>query len=60
MILEADAEDHRWNEKTGVAVFYFLFWKYILLLVFVFGMVRVLFFVNNQIVLMNQYLTIRL
>ena len=60
MVLGAGAGDYRWNKKTGVAVFCFLCWKYILLLVSVFETVRVLLFVNTQIVIMNQYLTTRL
>ena len=59
MVLGAGAGDYRRNKKAGVAALYFLYWKYLLLLVSVFGMVAVLFSVNTQIV-MNQYLTTRL
>ena len=60
MVLGAGARDHSWNKKVGVAAFCFLCWEYLLLLVSIFGKIRVLFSINTQIVVMNQYLTTRL
>lgn len=40
IVFEVDAKDYRWNIKAGVAAFYFLYWKYVLLLVFMVETVR--------------------
>ena len=33
MVLGAGAGDYRWNKQVEVAAFYFLYWKYLLLLI---------------------------